>query len=140
MSGCRMLTTSQGGVFLTDVQGYHYYRKKDTSAHVLYVCKEYKKVKSNCTCVVKHMKESNTYGTSGNHNHNSILGKTNYVFKEVLNNVDSSLATRKILANITEQVLNTDGASMGCLPKKESLMRNIRRHKQKQERHPSIPK
>jgi len=105
MSGWRMLTTSRGGVFLTDLQGYHYYRKKETSAHFLYVCKEYKKVKSNCPCVVKHMKESNTYETRVTHSedlrgahqaHNRSRDERVRMKKEELHNIVSNYEKYRI--------------------------------------------
>ena len=76
------------------------------------------------------------------HNHDNRREVTKAIVNEKKQNaaVNPNLMPRAVMADITISVLNSDLASIGCLPKKENLLRSIRIAKQKAQGRPASPK
>ena len=55
------------------------------------------------------------------HNHGTVQSKTKMLAKQIIKNavITSDVKTRKVLAEITTIVQNTEVTSMGSIPKKE---------------------
>ena len=55
------------------------------------------------------------------HNHGTVQSKTKMLAKQIIKNavITSEVKTRKVLAEITTIVQNTEVTSMGSIPKKE---------------------
>ena len=135
--------SSRGANILVDANGYNYYRKKESGVKTLWVCVNSQK--SSCPAVVNVLKCTNILvkdDSSCIHNHDNRREATKAIVNEKKQNaaVNPNLMPRAVMADITISVLNSDLASIGCLPKKENLLRSIRIVKQKAQGRPASPK
>ena len=83
------------------------------------ICTEDKKSKNNCPVSVVVDKYTSLVMYNDDHNHGTVQSKTKMlaIIKNAV--ITSDVKTRKVLAEITTIVQNTEVTSMGSIPKKE---------------------
>ena len=122
-------TTSRGGTLYLDENQHGYYKKKDNH----FVCVDYLKLKCPATARL----ENEDFIVTNIHNHSSARMKAKIIKKEVMDKALSSSDAQplRVLSDITAEIQRQDFAdvSMAALPKKESILREIRYQKQKNE-------
>ena len=115
--------SSRGGKLLKDRLNFLYYLKKDKDESSIFVCTEYKKTKSNCPVTATLDKKTVKLTFYYNHNHGTVKA-TKVLAKSKIEGAvkNSDVKTRKVLADTTTTVQNTEGTSVDAIPKKESIM------------------
>ena len=88
---------------------------------ITYIYTEDKKSKNNCLVSVVVDKYTSLVMYNDDHNHGTVQSKTKMLAKQIIKNavITSDVKTRKVLAEITTIVQNTEVTSMGSIPKKE---------------------
>ena len=83
---------------------------------------EDKKSKNNCPVSVVVDKYTSLVMYNDDHNHGTVQSKTKMLAKQIKKNavITLDVKTRKVLAEITTIVQNTEVTSMGSIPKKKS--------------------